>query len=151
MADEPAVPHPDAVVADTAQLAANAAERAQEAAAATMEHAQIAVADVTHQAAEQIAETQQGLSEWQNSIATQQEKLSRDVIAQREALEAKLAETMAAVTSQLSSIQERLPPPPRSPANPDPGSNETITPASTEPRSPPKEESPPRKRAHRWI
>jgi hypothetical protein len=137
----------ETVTADTAALAANSAERAQEAAAATMEHAQIAVAAVAQQSAEEIARTQEGLSEWQGSIAQQHAKLASSLEAHVAATDQRLRET----TDQLSLILSRLPAPPASPESRESGSGGETPPPQAE--SPPGAgESPPaRRRAHRWI
>src|ERR1700733_722399 len=136
---------PSAVVADTAALAANSAERAQAAAADAIANAPAAAATVAQQSAEQIAETQEGLDQWRTTIQTRQEELAAGLQAQSQATEAKLAEIM----DKLSSIPSRPEPKPGSPANPDPGSNEPEAPPEEAP--PPPEPSPPRKKAHRWI
>lgn len=145
MADEVVViPDPNAAVADTAQLAANSAERAQEAAAATMEHASVAVAGVAQQAAAQIAETQEGLIEWQRS---QERTLAS--LAEKVQQHEQRAETLARETTErLSSILSRLEPPLASPPNPQNGPAEAVPPEGV-PAAP--EPAPERRRAHRWI
>jgi hypothetical protein len=146
MADsEPPSKEPDAVVADTAALAANSAERAQAAAADTMAQAQVAAATVAHQAAEEIRSTTEGLSEWQTSIQAQSAALAESLRVQQEKTEARLKETMDAILS----IQTRLDKPPEIPPSPDQGSKEKSPPeGEAKPREEPKPE---RKRAHRWI
>ena len=144
--DDP--PDPNIVVADTAALAANSAERAQAAATDAIDKAQAAAAGLAVVAAEETRQSEERLAEWQNSIAQQHAKLSQDVTQQNEAMQRQLAEAM----DRLTSIQSRLDKPPESQASPDhaapsaPQSPEAPPPA--EPDPPP---SPPKKKAHRWI
>lgn len=139
---------PPEVLADTAALAANSAERAQEAAAATMEHAHIAVAGVTEQAAAEIARTQEGLAQWQTSIQARNEELAAALRAQSEATETKLAEIMDRLTSIQSQPERRR----ESPESPGREPSEPEAGEAAPPADPPPEPSPPAKRkAHRWI
>jgi hypothetical protein len=143
--DEQPPPDPNIVVADTAALAANSAERAQAAAADAIEHAQHAAAGVAVVAAEESRLSEERLAQWQTTIQTRQEELAGSLQAQNQALETKLAQTMDAILS----IQQRLDKPPETPPSPESGSSgETPPPGETEPPAEPK---PARKRAHRWI
>lgn len=135
----------DAVTADAAALAAGSAERAREAAAAAMTNAQIAAASVAHEAAETIAdhtnETEERIAAWESNSATQREELS--------ALKSRLDNHQTETAQTLSKILERLPPPPASPASPNPEPAAVTPPPAT--AAPPAESKPERRRAHRWI
>jgi hypothetical protein len=114
MADERHTETVETVTADSAQLAANAAEAAQLAAAETMQHANVAVAGVAQQAANEIADTEERLAQWQAGIATQQEQLASRVTQHEQQIEQKLKST----TDHLMSILSRLDKPPESPTSP---------------------------------
>jgi hypothetical protein len=135
----------ETVVADTAALAANSAERAQAAAADAIANAQVAAAGVAQQAAEEIRSTQQGLSEWQSSIQRQHELLASKVDAQGQATEARLRETTEALSSILSKLEPKL----ESPPNLNPASSEKLEPRSE--TVTPAEPAPAKRKAHRWI
>jgi hypothetical protein len=137
---------PDAVVADTAALAANSAERAQAAAADAIQHAQNAAAGVAVVAAEETRQSEERLAQWQTSIQARNEELAAALKAQSEATEAKLAEAM----DRILSIQTKLERPPENPPSPDRGSSEKSPPPEAETK-PPAETKPAPKRAHRWI
>jgi hypothetical protein len=143
------IPTPDEVVADSAALAANSAERAQAAATDAIDKAQSAAAGLAVVAAEETRQSEERLAEWQNSLAQQHEKLSQDVMRQNAATEAKLAEAMDAILS----IRSRLDKPPENPTSPVQGSSDPQNPSP--PPEPAKEpeppESPPKRKAHRWI
>ena len=134
----------ETVTADTAALAANSAERARDAAADAIANAQIAAAGVAQQAAHEIAETQEGLSEWQNSLQRQHEQLVSRVAAHEQTMEARWKET----SDHLSSILSRLAPPPETRPRPSPGSS---APSEGRPTAPPQDNPPPKRKAHRWI
>jgi hypothetical protein len=138
-------PLPDPVVADTAALAANSAERAQAAATDAIDKAQQAAAGLAVVAAEESRQSEERLAQWQSSIQTQQERLASEAVAREQAVQAKLAEAMDAI----SSIRTRLDKPPGSPPSPTPESDEKSPPAGE--TQPPTEPKPERKRAHRWI
>jgi hypothetical protein len=142
---------PNVVVADTAALAANSAERAQAAAADAITNAQTAAAGVAVVAAEETRQSEERLAQWQTSIVQQNEALAESLRAQSAATEAKLAEAMDAILS----IRTRLDKPPESPASRESGSSgETPPPGEETPpgeTEPPAEPKPARKRAHRWI
>ena len=143
------VPTADEVTADSAALAANAAERAQAAAADAIDKTQQAAAGLAVVAAEETRQSEERLAEWQSSIAQQHEKLSQSVTQQNELMQRQLAEAM----DKLTSIQARLDKPPESPASPDQGSSDLQNPEANpkppgEPEPPP---SPPKRKAHRWI
>jgi ABC-type transporter Mla subunit MlaD len=107
-----------------------------------MEHAQVAVAGVAQQAAAEIAQTEERLTEWQAGQASRLEQLASRVTQHEAQIEQRLKET----TEQLSSILSRLAPPPENPQNPQNGPSEAPPLATpTEP------EAPPRRKAHRWI
>jgi hypothetical protein len=146
MGPDEQTPEPDAVVADTAALAANSAERAQAAAADAIQHAQNAAAGVAVVAAEETRQSEERLAQWQTTIQTRQEELAGNLQAQNQALETKLAQTMDAILS----IQSRLDKPPENPTNPDNAPSDPTSGAEppAEPEPPP---SPPKKKAHRWI
>jgi hypothetical protein len=139
MAEETHTETVETVAADSAQLAANAAEAAQLAAAQTMEHAQIAVAGVTQQAATEIAQTEERLAEWQSSQAKLLEQLASRVAGHEQATEARLKET----TDQLSLILSRLE------AQQAPQQSPETNPGEGAPPAP--EPEAPRRRAHRWT
>lgn len=143
----PPVPAPDVVVADTAALAANSAERAQAAAADAINHAQTAAAGVAVVAAEETRQSEERLAQWQSSIQTQQEKLASDLRASSEATEAKLAQAL----DQILSIRTKLEKSPETRPNPDPGSSGETPPEAGEETTPPAEPKPAKRRAHRWI
>jgi exonuclease VII large subunit len=143
------VPTPDEVTADSAALAANAAERAQAAAADAIDKTQQAAAGLAVVAAEETRQSEERLAEWQSSLQQQHAKLSQDVTQQNEAIRAQLAETM----DKLTSIQLRLDKPPESPTSPVQGSSDPQNPSQApeppkEPEAPPKVE---KRKAHRWI
>ena len=139
-------PEPNVVVADTAALAANSAERAQAAAADAIANAQTAAAGVAVVAAEETRQSEERLAQWQTTIQTRQEELAGNLQAQNQALETKLAQTMDAILS----IRTRLDKPPESPKSPENGSSGESPPEQPE-TEPPPEPKPARKRAHRWI
>src|ERR1700722_3395795 len=112
MADDP-LPDPNVVVADTAALAANSAERAQAAAADAIVNAQTAAAGVAVVAAEETRQTEERLAEWQSSIQSQHEKLSQNVMQDNEATQPQLGQAL----DQHSSIRSRRASPPESPAS----------------------------------
>jgi hypothetical protein len=136
---------PDEIVADTAALAANSAERAQAAADDAIANAQTAVAGVAVVAAEETRQSEERLAAWQTQIQSENATLKDELSAQSQAFEAKLAATMDAILS----IQTRLDKPPDLPASPPNGSSGETPPAGE--TKPPEEPKPTRKRAHRWI
>lgn len=148
MNPEPETPDPNIVVADTAALAANSAERAQAAAADAIDNAQHAAAGLAVVAAEETRQSEERLAQWQTSIVQQNAELAESLRAQNAATEAKLAEAMDAILSIRSSLEK----PPGSPASrgsdppSDPQSPEAPPPAEPDPAP-----SPPKKKAHRWI
>lgn len=142
-------PTPDEVVADSAALAANSADRAQAAATDAIDKAQQAAAGLAVVAAEESRQSEERLAEWQSSIVSQHEKLSQSVMRQNAEMQAKLAEAL----DQLTSIRSRLDKPPENPTSPVQGSSDPQNPEAkpeppTEPEAPP---SPPKRKAHRWI
>ena len=134
------------VVADTAALAANSAERAQAAAQDAIANAQTAAAGVAVVAAEETRQSEERLAQWQTTIQTRQEELAGALQAQNQETQTKLAEAM----DKLLSIQARLEKSPASPSSPSPESSGETPPAPAA-EAPPSEPKPERKRAHRWI
>jgi hypothetical protein len=141
------VPTPDEVVADSAALAANSADRAQAAANDAIDKAQQAAAGLAVVAAEESRQSEERLAEWQSSLVSQHEKLSQSVTQQNVEIQAKLAETM----DKLTSIQARLDKPPESPTSPDPDLSDPQSQSPPPPPEPQPPESPPKRKAHRWI
>jgi hypothetical protein len=147
--DEPLI-DPNPVIADTAALAANSAERAQAAAADAIANANTAAAGVAVVAAEETRQSEERLAQWQTQIQSENATLRGELSETKSALEARLAETMDAILS----IQTRLDKPPGNPPNRENGSSGESPPQGEEApgeTEPPAEPKPARKRAHRWI
>ena len=150
--DDAPPPVDPTVVADTAALAANSAERAQAAAADAIQNANSAAAGVAVVAAEESRQSEERLAQWQQSIVQQNAELAESLRAQNQATETKLAEAL----DQILSIRNKLEKPPASPESPENGSS-AATPqgaaagSEANPETPPAEPKPARKKAHRWI
>lgn len=146
----PPPPDPDAVIADTAALAANSAERAQAAAADAIANAQSAAAGVAVVAAEETRQSEERLAQWQTQMESSSATLREELSQRSAAMEAKLTDAL----DQILSIRNRLEKPPESQPNPAPGSSDGTPPEPSPPAGeikPPAEPKPERKRAHRWI
>jgi hypothetical protein len=138
------------VVADTAALAANSAERAQAAAQDAIVNSQQAAAGLAVVAAEETRQSEERLASWQTTIQTRQEELAGNLQAQNQALEAKLAQTMDAILSIQTRLDKPPEPPPENPASGSSGKSPQAEQPSGE-TEPPAEPKPARKKAHRWI
>ena len=150
--DDAPAPVDPTVVADTAALAANSAERAQAAAADAIQNANTAAAGVAVVAAEETRQSEERLAAWQTSIVQQNAELAESLRAQNQATETKLAEAL----DQILSIRSKLEKPQESPASQESGSSAGTPPPGTEgsegnPEAPPAEPKPAKRKAHRWI
>jgi hypothetical protein len=144
MTETVTVPVPDVGADAEAARAAHSAQVASEAAAQALVMTEVTAAKVEQDAANELAEYQERLSEWQ----AQNEALKADFYQHRD-------EMKAWQTQAMEAIGRLTPPePPPTPDNPQSltaGEQSAGAPQAVEVPPPPTEPSPPRKKAHRWI
>jgi hypothetical protein len=144
MTETVTVPVPDVGADAEAARAAHSAQVASEAAAQALVMTEVTAAKVEQDAANELAEYQERLSEWQ----AQNEALKADFYQHRDEMQAWRTQAMEAI-GRLTP-----PPPPETPDNPQSLKEEAsadVPQAITAAPEPPQEPSPPRKKAHRWI